>query len=72
MKQHMDTQKLNHGEAVLLGINSATEFSFKKILKSNDYFKIKNHIHNINKSLKLNNYFKKKRRCENINFYENG
>ena len=52
---------LNHGEAVLLGINSASEFSFKKnLLNYKEYKLIINHISKINNSLKINNYFNKK------------
>ena len=65
------SKKLNHGEAVLLGINSANEFSFiKKILKSNDYLKIKKHIYGVNKSLKLNNFFKKKDSAKILTFMQ--
>jgi len=41
------SKKLNHGEAVLLGIFTALKFCWKnKILKSEDYFLIINHIKN--------------------------
>tara|TARA_B100001109_G_scaffold51624_1_gene41501 strand:+ start:660 stop:1763 length:1104 start_codon:yes stop_codon:yes gene_type:complete len=55
------SKKLNHGEAVILGIKSASEFSFKKkLLKLKDYKIIKNHLSNFDKSLKLKYFFKKK------------
>ena len=55
------SKRLNHGEAVILGIKSASEFSFKKkLIKQNDYLLIINHIEKLNKFLKLNNFFKKK------------
>ena len=55
------SKRLNHGEAVILGIKSACEFSFtKKILSKIDYILIKNHITKINKSLNLKKFFGKK------------
>jgi len=51
---------LNHGEAVLLGIMSAVEFSRKKnILKRNDYEQIIEHLRKLN-YYSLNKYFKYK------------
>jgi len=51
---------LNHGEAVLLGIMSAVEFSCQKnILKKNDYKQIIDHLKKLNYS-NLNKYFKSK------------
>ena len=51
---------LNHGEAVLLGIMSAVEFSRKKnILKKNDFGQIAEHLRKLNYS-NLNKYFKLK------------
>ena len=51
---------LNHGEAVLLGIMSAVEFSRKKnILKKNDFEKITEHLRKLNYD-NLNKYFKLK------------
>ena len=51
---------LNHGEAVLLGIMSAVEFSRKKnILKKNDFGKITDHLRKLNYD-NLNKYFKLK------------
>ena len=55
------SKKLNHGEAVILGIISACEFSYKKkILNKKEYKLIQNHILKISKSLKLNKFFNKK------------
>jgi 3-dehydroquinate synthase/shikimate kinase/3-dehydroquinate synthase len=55
------SKKLNHGEAVLLGINSAINFSFmNKTLKIKDYKLIKNHFRNLNLPNKPNKYFTKK------------
>ena len=51
---------LNHGEAVLLGIMSAVEFSRKKnILKKNDFVQITEHLRKLNYN-SLNKYFKLK------------
>ena len=53
-------KKLNHGEAVLLGIMSAVEFSHQKnLLKKNDYKKIYDHLKKLN-YCNLNRYFKSK------------
>ena len=55
------SKKLNHGEAVILGIISSAKFSYtNKLLKKKDYEKIFNHIKKLNFPLNLNNYFKKK------------
>ena len=55
------SKKLNHGEAVLLGIISASELSFKKsILNINDLSLIKKHYLNLKLPLKISKFFKKK------------
>ena len=55
------SKKLNHGEAVLLGIISAINFSLKiKLLSKIDYTKIKDHFIKYNLPNKVNNYFAKK------------
>ena len=55
------SKRLNHGEAVILGIKSACEFSFKnKILKKAEHDLIQNHINKISKPLKLEKFFNKK------------
>ena len=55
------SRKLNHGEAVILGIKSATKFSFQNnIINRKDYKQIISHINNLNINTNLNHYFKKK------------
>ena len=52
------SNKLNHGEAVLLGINAALKFSLNnKILKRDDYNSILKHIIKSNLPYNLKNYF---------------
>ena len=55
------SNKINHGESVLLGMLCAAEFAFKnKILKNKDLNLIKEHYSTLNLPNKLNNYFIKK------------
>ena len=55
------SKKLNHGEAVILGMVSSAKFSFEnKILNKKDYEEIINHITNLKIPVNLNYYFKKK------------
>ena len=55
------SKKLNHGEAVILGIVSSAKFSFQnKILDKNDYKEILNHINSLKIPISLKNYFAKK------------
>ena len=55
------SKKLNHGEAVLLGISIANELAYdKKILSSNDLNLIKRHYISLNLPNKLSKFFKKK------------
>ena len=55
------SRKLNHGEAVILGIKTALNFSFKNnLLKKNEYNSIINHIFKLNLPSKLNKFFKTK------------
>ena len=55
------SKKLNHGEAVILGIVSAAKFSVKNnILNKKDYKQIIKHIKNLKIPINLNFYFKKK------------
>ena len=55
------SKKLNHGEAVILGLLSSTKFSYQnKILNKKDYLQIINHIYNLKIPIKLNSFFKKK------------
>ncbi len=55
------SKKLNHGEAVILGVVSSAKFSVKNnILNKKDYKQIINHINNLKIPVNLNFYFKKK------------
>ena len=55
------TNKLNHGEAVILGIISSAKFSFENnILNKKDYNKIIKHINYLKFPSHLKYYFKKK------------
>ena len=55
------SKRLNHGEAVILGIKSASEFSFnKKKLSSKEFMLINQHINNLDDSLRVNKFFKNK------------
>jgi 3-dehydroquinate synthase/shikimate kinase/3-dehydroquinate synthase len=63
------SKKLNHGEAVLLGINTALEFSFKnKLLRSRDYYLIKDHIQKSNLPNNLKDYFSSKHLNQILSF----
>ena len=63
--------KLNHGEAVLLGIDSASKFSFNKNLLSNIEFDlIKNHLQQPILSMNLKKFFSIKDLNHIINFME--
>ena len=55
------SNKINHGESVLLGMLCAVEFAFKnKILKKKDLSLIKEHYSLLNLPNKLDDYFTKK------------
>ena len=55
------SKKLNHGEAVLLGMIMASHFSNKKkILPFSDLKLIKKHYVDLNLPMKINKFFKKK------------
>ena len=55
------SNKINHGESVLLGMLCAAEFAFRnKILKNKDLNLIKEHYSTLNLPNKLNDYFIKK------------
>jgi 3-dehydroquinate synthase len=55
------SKKLNHGEAVILGINAALKFSLNnKLIKKKDYQSIINHIRRINLPSNIKNYFSMK------------
>ena len=52
------SQKLNHGEAVLMGIMSATKFSLeKKLISQKEFNLIKDHLIKFNLIKNLKNYF---------------
>ena len=54
------SKKLNHGEAVLLGMQIASELSNKKkILSNKDLFLIKKHYSDLKLSKSINKIFKK-------------
>ena len=55
------SKKLNHGEAVILGIKTAIDFSLKEnIIKKSDHETVINHISNSNLPSKLKSFFKAK------------
>ena len=55
------TKKLNHGEAVILGIVSALRFSLDvKLIKTNQYKLIIKHIHKLNIPSNIKKYFSSK------------
>ena len=54
------SRKLNHGEAVILGMNTALNFCFKNnLIKKKDYMSIINHIINNELPSSLKKFFKK-------------
>ncbi len=66
------SKKLNHGEAVILGIKNAVEFSFKrKILSKQKSNIILNHINKIGMKPKIEKLFKKKHASKIINYMKN-
>ena len=55
------SKKLNHGEAVILGIKAATKFSLlNKILNVKDFELIDNHLNNLNLPRSINKLFSMK------------
>ena len=55
------SKKINHGEAVLLGIISAVQFGFyNNILSKKNYNKINNHFLKYNLPKNINKFFNKK------------
>ena len=63
------SKKLNHGEAVLLGIKSALTFSHKnKFLRKDEYQSIMRHIKNSNLPFNLKKYFSSKHLDKIISF----
>ena len=52
------SKKLNHGEAVILGIKSAIKFSLKqKLIKNVEYYSIISHINKLKLPLNIKEYF---------------
>jgi len=52
------SKKLNHGEAVILGIKTALDFSYNNnLLRKNEYESILNHIHKFNLPYNINKFF---------------
>ena len=65
------SKKLNHGEAVLLGIMSATKFSLKNnLISKNEYQYIKKHLIQIKFPIKLNKFFSLKNLNSIISFMQ--
>ncbi len=63
------SKKLNHGEAVILGIIMALKFSLSvKIIKFKDYDKIIKHIYHLKLPSNINNYFSLKDTNKILNF----
>ena len=63
------SKKLNHGEAVILGIKNAAEFSFKrKFLSKQKLNTILKHIDRIGMKPSINNLFKKKHVAKIMNY----
>ena len=65
------SNKLNHGEAVLLGMMMAIKLAYKKkMLPQKDLILIKKHYINLNFPMKLKNIFRKKEINKIISFME--
>ena len=63
------SKKLNHGEAVILGIKNAVEFSFKrKILSKQKFNIILNHINRIEMKPKIKKLFRKRHVSKIMNY----
>ena len=63
------SKKLNHGEAVILGMNTALKFSFRnKLLKKNEFYFIKRHFEKKNLPHNIKNYFSYKDLNKILNF----
>ncbi len=63
------SKKLNHGEAVILGIKNAVEFSFeKKFLSKKKFNTILSHINRIEMKPKIKTLFKKKHVSKIMNY----
>ena len=65
------SKKLNHGEAVLLGIISVIEFSYiNRNLSKDNYIKIKNHFLKYNLPKDINKFFNKKKIKKILSFMQ--
>ena len=63
------SQKLNHGEAVILGIKTAAKFSLvNKILNPVDFMLIENHLKQLNLPRDINRYFSKTNLTQILSF----
>jgi len=63
------SKKLNHGEAVILGIYSASKFSFENhFMNKNDFDLIKDHLSKLNLPNNIKKYFNSKDLRNLINF----
>ena len=63
------SKKLNHGEAVILGIKAATKFSLlNKILNVKDFELIDNHLNNLNLPRSINKFFSIKKLNKILSF----
>ena len=63
------SQKLNHGEAVILGIKTAAKFSLvNKILNPVDFMLIENHLKQLNLPRDINKYFSKTNLTQILSF----
>ena len=65
------SKKLNHGEAVLMGLKSEILLSYKKkIISKKNMLEIFNHLKLIDTKLEINNFFKKKDIKKMLRFME--
>ena len=63
------SKKLNHGEAVILGINSALKFSTRnRLLKKQEYANINNHLKKFGLPSDIKKFFSKKDSNKILNF----
>ena len=63
------SKKLNHGEAVILGIKTAAKFSLiNKVLSPKDFKLIQNHLRQLNLPRDINKYFSRKNLDQILSF----
>jgi len=63
------SKKLNHGEAVILGIKTAARFSLlNKILNTNEFELIENHLNQLNLPNNINKFFSTKNLNQILSF----